>query len=204
VDKADALAGRGASMTEGSRESDLLSAAFELARATHAGQSRKDGSPYIGHPQEVTDTLAAAGLDDEVLAAALLHDVVEKGEIGSSEVAERFGDRVARLVDALTEDPAIDDYAKRKRALRGQVEQAGKEAVAIFAADKLANIRDVSRLYAREGERAGRLFDGGLDARIGLWHEDLEMASRVGPDIPFLRDLRYALESLEERRAARS
>jgi (p)ppGpp synthase/HD superfamily hydrolase len=201
VEKVEAPAGRGDLVTERRRETGLQSEAFDLARAAHAGQSRKDGSPYIGHPQEVTETLAEAGFDDEVLAAALLHDVVEKGVVDIDEVEQRFGSRVAKLVEALTEDPEIEDYVERKLALRAKVEAAGQEAAAIFAADKLANVRDVSRVYSREGEAAGRLFEPGLDARIALWHEDLEMARRAAPDLPFLRDLSYELESLEEQRS---
>jgi (p)ppGpp synthase/HD superfamily hydrolase len=180
-----------------------LGAALELARAAHADQVRKDGSPFIGHPRAVGEILEQAGFDDEIVAAALLHDVVEDSAIGAAEVERRFGERVAALVSAMTEDPAIEDYGERKRAQRSQVEAAGPEAVAIYAADKLANLRDVRRAYARDSEAIGRRFQVSLNKRIAIWREDLEMASRVAPQLPYLRELRYELESLEEQRARR-
>jgi len=179
----------------------LLEAALQLASGAHADQVRKDGSPYIGHPRAVGELLERAGFDEEVLAAALLHDVVEDSEIEQREVERRFGPRVAALVAAMTEDPTIEDYHERKRAQRERVEAAGREAVAIYAADKLANLRDTRRGYGREGEAIERRFQVPLDVRIAIWREDFEMASRFEPRLPYLRELRYELESLEEQRA---
>jgi (p)ppGpp synthase/HD superfamily hydrolase len=184
-------------------DADLVGTALELAGAAHADQVRKDGSPFIGHPRAVGEILEDAGFDDEIVAAALLHDVVEDSEIGAADVERRFGERVAALVSAMTEDSAIGDYGERKRAQRAQVEAAGPDAVAIYAADKLANVRDLRRAYEREGEAIGRRFQVSLDERIAIWREDHEMAARVAPRLPYLRELRYELESLEEQRARR-
>jgi (p)ppGpp synthase/HD superfamily hydrolase len=184
------------------REGDgLLDAALELASGAHADQARKDGSAFIGHPRAVSEILAAAGFDQEVLAAALLHDVVEDSEIEVGEVERRFGPRVAELVAAMTEDPTIEDYHERKHAQRERVEAAGTEAVAIYAADKLSNLRDTRRGYELEGEAIRGRFQVPLDDRIAIWREDLEMASRFESRLPYLRELRYELESLEEQRA---
>src|SRR5690349_22130538 len=101
--------------------SDLVREALETATRAHAGQLRhgSDGQPFIDHPVAVAETLASADFDyDEILAAALLHDVLEKSELASDTIRERFGDRVGRMVEALTEDKTIEDYEERKKEHR--------------------------------------------------------------------------------------
>lgn len=183
--------------------SALLDAALACAGRAHADQERKDGSPFIGHPRAVAEILEQAGFDETVVVAALLHDVVEDSEIEQADIRRRFGERVSALVAAMTEDPGIEDYYERKRSQRVQVEDAGPDAIAIYAADKLANVRDTRRGYAREGEAIRARFQVPLAARIAIWREDFEMASRQEPQLPYLRELRYELESLQEQRSAR-
>lgn len=139
---------------------------------------------------------------DAVLAAALLHDAVEDSELRVGEVVERFGVEVGELVAALTEDASIDDWVERKDALRRQVAAAGEGAVAIYLADKLANLRDMRHLYARLGEDSIDLHKAPtLDLRIAAWSEDAAMARRVSPEAPFVARLRRELEALERDRA---
>ena len=184
--------------------SDLVAEAYRLAADAHEGQLRKgDGSPYITHPVAVAELLHEAGFDDEVIAAALLHDVVEDTEMGPDEIAERFGERVAELVEALSEDEGIEEYAERKREHREQVEESGRDAIAIYIADKLSNLRDMRRIYAEDGEAIAPRFKAPLDVRVRLWREDLEMAKRSAPDLPYLGDFERELDGFERERAAR-
>src|SRR5690606_11970552 len=112
-----------------------------------------------------------------VVAAAMLHDAVEDGGLTIARVEAEFGARVAALVRALTDDPAIQDWVARKDALRAQVRAAGPDAVAIYAADKLANLRRMRRLYAEHGEDAIRLSKAPtLDARVAAWRADAALA----------------------------
>jgi GTP pyrophosphokinase len=166
--------------------SDLVREALETARRAHAGQLRRgsDGHPYIDHPLAVAELLLELGLSDETIAAALLHDVVEKSETGSAEVRERFGDPVADLVDAMTEDPAIDDYEERKGEHRQRVADAGREALAIFAADKLTNVSMLREAYALIEERVSEELEVPLDLKIYIWEEDLEMLFEEAPEMP--------------------
>jgi guanosine-3',5'-bis(diphosphate) 3'-pyrophosphohydrolase len=181
------------------RDSALLARAYEFASKAHASQ-RKRGSdaPYIWHPVTVAELLDEEDLPEELLAAALLHDVVESSEVGSAEVEEHFGAGVARLVATLSEDPGITDYGERKRALRDQVEEGGERAAVIYAADKLANVRDMREGHDLDPDAARERYEVSLDVRLRLWHDDLEMVERVAPKVPFLRPLRYELEALEE------
>jgi guanosine-3',5'-bis(diphosphate) 3'-pyrophosphohydrolase len=182
----------------------LISRAYELAGEAHAGQRRKDdGSPYISHPVAVAQVLHDAGFRDQVIAAALLHDVVEDTELSTAEVAERFCDEVAELVDALSEDDGIEGFEERKHEHREQVEESGPDAVAIYIADKLSNLNDLRAVYAEEGEAVASRFSSPLDVRVALWREDAEMARRVTPDLPYLDDFRSSLDEFERERAAR-
>ena len=185
--------------------SDLVASAYEMAASAHRGQRRKDdGSPYITHPVAVAGLLHDAGFDDELIAAALLHDVVEDTDMASDEVSERFAERVAELVDALSEDDGIRDYEERKREHREQVADAGKGAIAIYIADKLSNLRDMRKIYAEEGEAIASRFKAPLDVRMRLWKEDAEMAERTAPDLSLLPDLGRELTEFDRERARRA
>jgi (p)ppGpp synthase/HD superfamily hydrolase len=167
----------------------------------HADQRRRSGAPFVAHPVSAASLVYEAGLGEEAVAAALLHDVIEDTQVSIEEIEERFGSRVAELVAALTENPAIDDYERRKEAHRAQVEAAGPVAAAVYAADKLSNIRDMRDLYERDGERIAPLFKAPIDVRFRLWLDDAEMVGRVAPDLPYLSDLRVELDSLQALRA---
>ena len=126
-----------------------------------------------------------AGYDDEVVAAGLLHDVVEDSTIAPEEIEARCGPEVRRLVDALTEDPAIASYAQRKAEHRSRISRADRTVAAIYAADKLAKVR----ACAATGE---------LPATHKLRHyrRTVQALDTAYPDLPFLDDLRFELETL--------
>jgi (p)ppGpp synthase/HD superfamily hydrolase len=184
-------------------ESELIGAALEMAEAAHAGQTRSGsgGMAYIHHPIAVAELLAEHGFGEQAVAAALLHDVVEDSELSIEDIAARFEEPVAQLVALLTEDESIEPYERRKAEHRRHVEEAGGEALAIYAADKLSNIRVLRRTYENEGEAAGEEFEVPLDVKERVWKADLEMLRSRGPDLPLVDDLARELELL---RAARS
>jgi (p)ppGpp synthase/HD superfamily hydrolase len=182
-------------------ESELIREALALAERAHAGQVRSGsgGMAYIHHPIAVAELLAEHGYDEETVAAALLHDVVEDSETSVEELAQRFGPPVATLVDTLTDDESIEDYQRRKDEHRSRVEAAGGDAPAIYAADKLSNVRVLRRAYASEGEAAGEEFKAPLDVKMEIWEDDLEMLRQVAA--PFVEDLAGELEELRAARA---
>lgn len=165
--------------------SDLVRSALETARRAHAGQLRRgsDGHPYIDHPVAVAEHLIKHRHRDEVLAAALLHDVVEKSEIEAAEVRARFGDEVADLVEALTEDETIESYEERKDEHRQRVAEADPAALAIFAADKLTNVAMLREAYALIGEGVSDELAVSLDLKIYIWEADLEMLFNEAPEM---------------------
>jgi (p)ppGpp synthase/HD superfamily hydrolase len=176
--------------------SDLVRAALEMAREAHAGQVRNasGGRPFIDHPVAVAEHLSAHVSDDDALAAALLHDVVEDTDLGLDDVRECCGERVAELVGVLSDDESIDPYAERKREHRGRVEAAGGEAMAIYAADKLTNVKMLRDAYEEQGEQVGEELTVPLDEKVGVWEEDLEMLSANASESPAVRGLASSLE----------
>ena len=181
-------------------ESELIRNALEMADSAHAGQTRNGsgGMAYIHHPVAVAELLAEHDFGEQTVAAALLHDVVEDSEASVDDIAKRFGQAVARLVAALTEDESIEPFKRRKDAHRLQVEAAGGDALAIYAADKLSNIRVLRRALVREGESAGEEFAAPLEVKEGVWADDLEMLRREAPGLPFVDELAAELAKLGE------
>jgi (p)ppGpp synthase/HD superfamily hydrolase len=166
--------------------SNLVRDALDTARRAHAGQLRRgsDGHPFIDHPVAVAETLLKHRYPDEILAAALLHDVVEKSEIELPELRERFGDVVAGLVEAMTEDETIDSYEDRKEEHRRRVAAADPAALAIFAADKQTNVAMLREAYALIGEGVSDELAVSLDLKIYVWEADLEMLFNEAAEMP--------------------
>ena len=99
--------------------SPLLTAGLPLTRSALEFAKERYGGD-VQHPLEVAAELRHASCPDEVVASGVLHDVLETTDTDVSELAERFGKHVARLVEAVSEDTSIEDYDERKAALRAQ------------------------------------------------------------------------------------
>ncbi len=104
----------------------------------------------IEHPIAVATLLADDGQPPLVVIAGILHDVLEDTDATPNELDLAVGPNVARLVSALSEDPSIRRYRKRKSALRRQIVDAGPAAAAVSLADKVAKLRAVE---SRPAER---------------------------------------------------
>lgn len=119
-------------------------AALAYAEQLHQGQHRSvDGAPFIVHLVEVGMLLYEAGATDDVVAAGVLHDTLEKTDATAYDIYARFGREVGDIVCAVSHDPGIPGYARRKTALRNQVANAGEDALTVFAADKLSKVREL-------------------------------------------------------------
>jgi hypothetical protein len=166
--------------------SALVRGALSVARRAHGGQFRQTGCdeiPFIEHSLAVGQLLAEHNYPDEVLAGGLLHDVIEHAEVEPDALRDRFGDEVAGLVEALTEDPTIADYEERKQEHRERVAAAGPGAQAIFAADKTANVAVLREAYEILGEDVDEDLPVSLDLKILVWEFDLEMLFSNSPGV---------------------
>ena len=176
---------------------DLATAALRFARRVHLGQHRKQtGEQFVQHPIAVADLLLENGYDGALIPAAYLHDVVEKTDVELDEIRERFGPEVAGLVDDLSEDPAIDGYGPRKRALRTRIIESGGDSVVIYAADRVANMRDWRTVAPADRPACGERLGTTLEERLELWQEDVEELHDRDPETPFLAQIQSELEAL--------
>ena len=127
-------------------ESIKVAAAYEFAARAHSGQKRKyTGEPYIVHPVEVATILAGIGCEDEdMLCAALLHDVVEDCEVQIEQIEAEFGKRVAELVWGLTDDKIEGNRATRKRHDLERLKETSPDVKTIKCCDLVSNTRDIA------------------------------------------------------------
>jgi (p)ppGpp synthase/HD superfamily hydrolase len=177
------------------QRSPLVRAALEKARIAHAGQVRNGsgGLPYVEHPVRVAALLDEHSFRDEVLAAALLHDVVEDSDTTLEDLREAFGDEVSGLVGAMTDDESIESYRERKVEHRERVAAADGEALAIYGADKLTNVSTLRAAYAAEGDSVRGEFKVPVELKLKIWEEDLGLLREKAPELPFLDRLEEEL-----------
>ncbi|TDE26524.1 HD domain-containing protein [Actinomadura sp. 6K520] len=109
-------------------ERDRVRRAYDFAARRHAGQCRKSGDPYITHPVAVAQIAACSGLDDVVVCAALLHDVIEDTGCHAVRLREQFGDEIATMVESM-------------------IELDRDEAAIAAAADRVLTLKVLDRLH---------------------------------------------------------
>lgn len=149
----------------------IVEKATLLALRGHEGQARKDdNSPYIIHPFAVALMLAREGFPDEVLAAALTHDLLEDSDISKDELREAIGEEALALVEAVTYDDSLSWEDKRKKYAE-TVAAAPDGAKAISIADKIHNAESLIRAHARSGPELWSHFTKPKEQK--LWFEDL-------------------------------
>jgi hypothetical protein len=186
--------------------SSLARSARVFAARSHARQRRhSDGAPFIEHPLEVAGLLRGAGCSDVVVAAGLLHDIVENTHVSLDELSARFGAPVAGLVRAVSDDPSLQSYRQRKRMLREQVRDAGGDAALIFAADKIAKVRELPDRVRRDmagvdatarGHRArSHYFEHDHQMRLEHYRQSLVMLQQVIPGHPLVTRLLHELDT---------
>jgi (p)ppGpp synthase/HD superfamily hydrolase len=175
------------------RHLPLAQQAVELAVQLHAGQLREaDGASFVVHPMEVASLLDRSHYPDHVVAAAVLHDVLENTDENARDLAARFGDEVADLVEAVSDDPSIPDEDERKRDLRERVRAAGGYAAVVYAADKVSKVREIRMELAAGATREQ------VDAKLRRHHESLEMLEATIPGSRIVDLLRFEIEAMDE------
>ena len=168
-------------------------AAVQFAVERHSGQRRAaDDAFFVVHPLEVAAQLARFGYPDHVVAAGVLHDVLEDTDAQRWELEARFGPEVAELVAAVSDDASIEGKEPRKDELRERVRHLGGYPAAIYAADKVSKVRELRTLMATGATREE------IDARVIRNRRSLEMLEATIPGSRLVELLRFELETLEE------
>lgn len=184
-------------------KSSLADQAAEFARAAHDGQQREtDGAPYFEHLAEVADLVGRSGRGEAAVAAAFLHDILERTDVAAGEIADRFGPEVAELVETMTEDPTIERYEERKASHRDLVAGLGEDAVAIYVADKLSNALDLARALEADGPGVARRVGTPVPLKLAHYERTLALFRGEEPAPPLIGELEQALERLRAAQAA--
>ena len=145
---------------------ELVSEAIAFAVRAHDGMRRKKSeAPYILHPMEAAVIVGTMTHDQNMIAAAALHDVVEDASITIEEIEERFGKRVRELVQSETENkradlPPSETWRVRKEeTLAGLKETEDIGVLMVWLGDKLANMRSIYRDWKVEGDAMWQRFN---------------------------------------------
>ncbi len=156
-------------------DTQLVDRAILFAVKAHSGTERRGkGFPYIVHPMEAMAIVATMTPDQELLAAAALHDTVEDTDITVEQLREAFGDRIASLVASESDDVhegvcEEDSWHARKRAAIERLSHASRDAKMVALGDKLSNMRAIARDYAVQGDALWNLFHA-KDRKDHEWH----------------------------------
>jgi (p)ppGpp synthase/HD superfamily hydrolase len=168
-------------------------AAARFAAERHGDQRREaDEAAFVVHPMEVASLLARSGYPDHVVAAGVLHDVLEDTDAQRDELEARFGRDVADLVAAVSDDPSIEDEEARKDELRERVRREGGYPAALYAADKVSKVRELRTLLARGGSRED------VEPALARHRTSLDMLEGTIPGSRLTAKLRFELEALDE------
>ena len=140
-------------------DTQLLDRAILFAVQAHAGTERRGkGFPYIVHPMEAVSIVATISPDQELLAAAALHDTVEDTDITIETIRAEFGDRIATLVQLESDDRPGASWRARKQAAIDRLASAPRDAKIVALGDKLSNMRAIARDYEEQGDALWDLF----------------------------------------------
>ncbi|MCR5326843.1 MAG: HD domain-containing protein [Bacteroidales bacterium] len=156
-------------------DTSLLDRAIVFAVKAHAGTERRGkGFPYIVHPMEAMEIVSTMTADQELLAAAALHDVVEDTPFTEEDIRAEFGDRIASLVadesDTFEEGVSEEDsWHSRKRAAIERLAKASRDAKMVALGDKLSNMRAIARDYSILGDKLWDIFHA-KDPKDHEWH----------------------------------
>ncbi len=168
--------------------------ALEYAAEAHKGAVRKGTDiPYIEHAVETAQLVSTMTDDEDVIIAALLHDVIEDTSCTAQDIADKFGDRVASLVLLESENKrrgqsAAETWLVRKRETIEHLKNAGFEVKLIALADKLSNMRLSLARYKNEGDGMWRHFNEKSKERQGWYYKSIALATKEFADTPMWQE----------------
>lgn len=165
----------------------------------HNGEVRKgDGkTPYVLHPLEVGIIASIYTNSEVVISSAILHDVLETGKVKSEDLQNEFGEEVLKLVQAMTDDATIKDWAERKSENLTRL-ASNKVAYITRAIDALVNMQDLFAIIQDQGENAWTKFNAPKGLKMSYFERILGDLKNDLPNgllekyVSALKDLQYA------------
>lgn len=175
--------------------------ALVYAAQLHARQRRKGGdTPYVGHLLAVAALVIEHGGDENQAIAALLHDAIEDqgGEPTRREIARRFGDDVAAIVEGCTDADTVPKppWRDRKEKYIEHLKTLPERVRLVSAADKLHNARSILGDYRDVGEEVWHRFQGRKDGTLWYYREIVAVL-RSGPPNRIVAELERTVAELE-------
>ncbi len=156
------------------KQISLIEKATRIAVRAHKEQTRKESDlPYIVHPFSVALKLCKYDFPDTVIAAALVHDVVEDTGVSERELFEALGGEVMDIVKAVTNDDTLEWTSKKKKYIE-TVRNGSEGAKAVATADKVHNLESLLIAYEEQGPSIWEHFNAGSEKKI--WFEDAMLA----------------------------
>ncbi|MBW3538266.1 HD domain-containing protein [Candidatus Parcubacteria bacterium] len=176
--------------------------AIDLAAVLHARQKRKNsGLPYVTHVYGVAMILAGYTADEDVVAAGLLHDVLEDvaaTRYGAAELKRQFGNRVYDMVEGVSDDKTIRAWRERKQAYLDHLAEGSGEVLMISAADLIHNLTSLAEDYVVQGPKVWRRFHVVPSQLHWFWAARIKLIkSRL--DSPIVAELEAAYRAVEQR-----
>ena len=156
-------------------DKNLVEKAIKIMITAHKDQQRKtDDTPYIIHPLMVAFKLQKLDFSDEVVATALIHDVLEDTDFAADKIKKELGKKVFDLLIPLSEDKSLK-WENRKRQYVQNIKNAPSETKAISIADKIHNLESLLSSHAKIGSAVWKKFNRGKEKKMWFENEMLKM-----------------------------
>lgn len=178
--------------------------ALAVAARCHEGQTRKDDpTPYIAHPVAVAMIVSDFTDDEDVVVAALLHDVLEDvppSVYSADDMTAEFGERVTDLVRGVSEEKTAGEetppWRVRKEGYLAQLSEDSEECLLISAADKIHNLRSMVTAHDKLGGDMWGIFNADPDEKLWFYGAIADTVTERLGDCPASRELRRAVDDV--------
>jgi len=178
--------------------------AIKFATKTHEiyqKQKRKGKDvAYITHPLTVGIILAIAGANEDVICAGILHDTIEDSieerKVDLKMIEDFFGENIAKLVLALTEEDKSLPWEERKRIAREHIKNFSNDAILVKSADIIANTRELIEDYKKDGEEIFIRFNAPKEKIIKNYLETIEALIKKWTENPLIEELNFISKEL--------
>ena len=176
--------------------------AIRFAIEAHAEQTRKGNDiPYITHPLTIALILSQAGASEDVIVAGILHDVVEDSDVELDDVLNEFGDNVAELVKAVTEEDKSLSWESRKRTALAHIKDMSHDALLLKSADVLHNLSELIHDVEEQGEVVFEKFNAPKEKKLTQQQNLVKALELAWPENPLLSEIEEGVEKLAHNRS---
>jgi (p)ppGpp synthase/HD superfamily hydrolase len=152
--------------------------------------------PYMIHPIRVAWILERHGYDNELVAAGLLHDTIEDTDVTSDQIAEHFGERVARFVEAASADKTLG-WRPAREATIVKIGKLEADVLPLLSADKIDNVRSIRDTIAeRGGEKTWQIFNADREDQAWYYRSLAAAFLARDPDVPLFQTLAREVDAV--------